>query len=319
MKKNMIALAVAAAFAAPLVAQAGPDVYGQINMTYGSTEFGTGSTDAIWTVKSIASRMGFKGSMDLDGGMKAVYKLEYGVNPDSTTNAGLTSRNQYLGLSADWGTVLIGYHDTPTKMSQGKFDQFNDGDGDIVGAVKIAKGDLRVGNVLAFVSPKYDAFSFIAAAVAGETAANNGPADTISVAGMYNANNLYVGLGYDSYASDDALLRLTATYKMDAIMVGAMYEMYDANGGSVGDQDMYAVSGAYTMGKNKLKAQYVAATEKGPASTGDADKYSFSLGVDHKLGDKTTGYAMYNRAQDNNGSAANTDNTFYGVGLLHKF
>jgi len=318
MKKNMIALAVAAAFAAPLVAQAGPDVYGQINMTYGSTDNGT---DAIWTVKSIASRMGFKGSADLEGGMKAVYKLEYGVNPDSTTNAGLSSRNQYLGLSADWGTVLIGRHDTPTKMSQGKFDQFNDGDGDIVGAVGIAKGDLRVGNVLAFVSPKYDAFSFIAAAVAGETAANNGPADTISVAGMYEANNLYVGLGYDSMASKDTLLRLTATYKMDAIMVGGIYEMYDANGGSAGDQDMYGVSGAYTMGKNKLKAQYIAATEKGTVATNgkDADKYSFSLGVDHKLGDKTTGYAMYNRAQDNNGSAPNTDNTFYGVGLLHKF
>ncbi|MDX1353157.1 MAG: porin, partial [Thiomicrorhabdus sp.] len=124
MKKNIIALAVASAIAAPVAMADAPVVYGQINVAIDSVkDEGMRTTDRD-------SRLGVKGSEDLGNGLKAIYKMEFGVSIDDDANKGtLTNRNQYVGLSGGFGTILMGRHDTPTKMIQAK-DLFNDGHAD---------------------------------------------------------------------------------------------------------------------------------------------------------------------------------------------
>jgi predicted porin len=58
-----------------------------------------------------ASRLGFKGSEDLGGGLKAVFNLESGLAPDTGTvlqNGRLFGRKAYVGLSGNWGNLLLG-------------------------------------------------------------------------------------------------------------------------------------------------------------------------------------------------------------------
>ena len=147
MNKKILALAVSAALVAPLLAHAdAPIVYGQLNLHYGTVKkeapTGTTTTDN-WQFGSYDSRLGFKGERDFGNGLIGVYKIEFGVSPDATTVNGLSGRNTYAGLKGGWGELRFGRHDTPLKMSQGKFDQFGDSDGDFKHAGKIGRASCR--------------------------------------------------------------------------------------------------------------------------------------------------------------------------------
>jgi predicted porin len=157
MKKNIIALAVASAIAAPVAMADAPVVYGKFNVNINSvTEKGNGVNDT-------ASRLGIKGSEDLGNGLKAIYKYEMSV--DLEGSGGIGNRNQYLGLAGGFGTVLIGQHDSPMKMAQ-PTDTFNDGaaDNSKLGMGEGGKtGEIRATEVLAYVSPSFGGVKLILA------------------------------------------------------------------------------------------------------------------------------------------------------------
>jgi predicted porin len=174
MKKNLLALAVAGAFAAPAAALAQGSfvqIYGTLNADFqgassengaplpigiGAAGFGAnygitggasaatgvivrptgvnsqaaGVRDAAFTeiasqagLSSNSSNIGFRGSEDLGGNLKAIFQIESSINLD--TGAGnLGGRNTNLGLSGGWGTVFYGQWDTPYKFITLKTDPF---------------------------------------------------------------------------------------------------------------------------------------------------------------------------------------------------
>jgi predicted porin len=174
MKKNLLALAVAGAFAAPAAALAQGSfvqIYGTINadvqaakaengepLPIGVGPLGFGSNygitggftpangfairpvgvnsqalavrDAAFTqianqagVSSNSSNIGFRGSEDLGGGLKAIFQIESAINID-TGSGNLGGRNSNVGLSSNWGTVFYGNWDTPYKFIHQKADPF---------------------------------------------------------------------------------------------------------------------------------------------------------------------------------------------------
>lgn len=65
---------------------------------------------------SLASRLGFRGTEDLGGNLKAIFLLESGFSPDQgTLNQGgrMFGRQAYVGLQGDWGTLTIGRQYAP--------------------------------------------------------------------------------------------------------------------------------------------------------------------------------------------------------------
>ena len=212
MKKNLIALAVASAIAAPVAFADAPVVYGQVNMALQQTSAkiaGTSVDNDGTSVDDVASRLGIKGSEDLGNGLKAVYKMEFSVPVGSSSTIG--NRNQYVGLAGGFGTVLMGRHDTPTKMIQGA-DLFNDGvadNGAMAGGLgAFGKGmENRVNNVLAYVSPSFSGVKLIAAFVPKETGGDgteeSSLTDLMSFGLTYGSakKGLYLAAGMDM-ASD---------------------------------------------------------------------------------------------------------------------
>ena len=69
-------------------------------------------------VSSNASNIGFRGSEDLGGGLKAIFQLESAINLEAG-NGGLGSRNSNVGLAGNWGTIFYGIWDTPYKNVTG--------------------------------------------------------------------------------------------------------------------------------------------------------------------------------------------------------
>ncbi len=328
MKKRFLAIAIAAGLVSPLAANAEAEIFGKVNLSVGTVDEGTGGADNF-QVRSHASRLGFKGSEDLGNGLTAKFHLEYGVNPDDTTNAGLTSRNQFLGLAGDFGEVRVGNHDTPLKISQGKFDQFGDMDGDFTNAMSGTHGDHRVTNAIAYIKG-FGSFTFAGAIVPGEgsgtsgTGAGDGIADTTSLALMYSEGPLYVGVAIDSYddtgAGVAALLgfedrtRITATYTMGTMQFGLMLQSSGAPSGGA-DEDYTGFSFGMGMGKNKVKFQYGMAEvdNNGPEGT------LMSIGYDWGLSKRTTAYVSYNDYEQETGSTTTAEMTTMVAGMIHKF
>lgn len=57
------------------------------------------------------SRLGFRGSEDLGGGLKAVFTLEGGINADTGTSgqgSRMWGRQAFVGLAGDWGQLTAG-------------------------------------------------------------------------------------------------------------------------------------------------------------------------------------------------------------------
>lgn len=118
MKKKFISLAVLSTCAAPVFAQSSVTLYGVIDegLNYTNNQQTTpGNSSHVWEMESgfaQGSRWGLKGSEDLGGGLKAVFRLENGFNLNSgALNQGgrMFGRQAYVGLSQDqYGTVTLG-------------------------------------------------------------------------------------------------------------------------------------------------------------------------------------------------------------------
>jgi predicted porin len=162
---------------------------------------------------SRANRVGVKGSEDLGNGLKAIYQVEFGVNLSDTNNNvasgsdAFTYRNTFVGLAGDWGTFLVGRHDTPLKISTGKLDLFSDTMADYNGTVGF--DDNRTDNTVAYISPSFSGFSLAAAVIApggtefgGQNINADSLAEAYSIAAIFNNGPFYASAAYESISSE---------------------------------------------------------------------------------------------------------------------
>ena len=188
-------------------------VYGKINVTAQSSDEGDGSFTEL---KSNNSRFGIKGDYALEDGLQVVYTLEWQVDvADLGGSDNIKSRNQYLGLKGDFGTVLLGRNDTMLKQSQGGVDLFNDYEADLKG---LWKGENRLSNTVTYVTPAFDQFSFgVTYVAAGSTEGEDG----ISAAVFYGDKSLKKSNWFASVATDKDIngydtTRATVQTKLEA-------------------------------------------------------------------------------------------------------
>lgn len=96
-------------------AQSNVTIYGIVDTGVEYATNADAAGNSVWRMPTLTgtlpSRIGFKGSEDLGGGMKAVFALENGFGPDNGTlgQAGrLFGRQAYVGLDTPYGTFTFG-------------------------------------------------------------------------------------------------------------------------------------------------------------------------------------------------------------------
>lgn len=325
MKKSLIALAVAGAFAAPaFAATSNVDVYGIMNIAIQDTD--QSGVDA--SIEDNVSRIGFKGSEDLGGGLKAIWQIESGINV-TTGSTTLASRNSFVGLAGGFGTVLAGRHDTPYKLGTVKLDIFGDtiadynsgaNNGGLDNVDLIDKThDHRNGQALAYISPTFSGFHVGAAVVMADEAANanNGKTiDATSITAIYENGPLFLSLSHqDVKALKSKALKFGAGYAFGDTKVGFVYEDLN-NATSTGhvsganDRDSWLVNVAHAMGPITLKAQYGQVDEGA-----SVDQDLWAIGADYNLSKRTAVYFVYGNGDDDAGS----DAAGWNLGVKHSF
>ena len=349
MNKKLLPLAVAAAIATPMVAQAADvTTYGKLHVSIDDRQDDSNATDG-WDVVSRASRIGFKGVEDLGGGLKAIWKLEFQIamaDADGSVggesgNTLVKSRNMYVGFAGGWGTFLYGRHDTPFKISTGRLDKFVDTLADYNGPLGPGFQDIRADNAIAYISPSFAGLTIAAAIVpAGNTTLSrnsttvldtsgqpvtidqgpqgnpdsDGLADTYSIALMYSNGPLYAAAAYETL--DQELLSTTATDSADKWRLGAGFTLGAFDVGLIYEdqQDVatiWQIQASFAMGNNVIKAAY---GEHDFDNAGTDDSYA--VGLDHNFSKRTKAYILY-AATDKD--IANTDLSGFSFGIVHKF
>jgi predicted porin len=156
MKKSLIALAVMAA-AGAASAQSSVTLFGIVDATYQNlrSDGAAGTSNKLSRLHNSgynSSRLGFRGTEDLGGGMSASFWLEAGVNNDDGTGAATSSTNRAIGafnattganaavrsgtqgltfnrrstvsLAGGWGELRLGRDYVPSFWNHTVFDPF---------------------------------------------------------------------------------------------------------------------------------------------------------------------------------------------------
>ncbi|HEX7970614.1 MAG TPA: porin [Thiobacillus sp.] len=360
MKKSLIALAVAGAVSAPaFAATSNVDVYGVLNMGVFRVDSDVTGKDNSTSIVSNASRLGFKGSEDLGGGLAAIWQIESLIVADGSATSTLANRNTFLGLKGGFGTVLAGIHDTPMKLLGRKLDNFGDTMADsrnLLGATYSGGAsafDLRTKNTIAYVSPDFSGLTAAVAYIADHQAGVVTPTecatgldcntnDAWSAAVNYDNGPLMLGAGYEkqnistgaTVTQSRKMWRVIGGYSFGGAKLGALYEDGSADTGlAAADRKAWGLFGNYAMGAVTLKANYLKVDEASNTSNTGAKQYT--VGADYSLSKRTTAYALYAKVKNdsgaafglgNNSSASNTtvgnvgaDPSVFGVGLKHSF
>ena len=328
--KKVAMTVIAIAALAPLTASAEATLYGKIRLFAAEHDDGAAKQ---WELSSESSRFGFKGRSDLESDLDLIYQLEYEVDPavgsgigvkkDGAGDEEVKARNQFIGLSGGFGTVVMGRHDTPLKKSQGKVDVFSDYEE--ADMKRVISGENRVSGIVYYKTPNLGGVEFHAAIVPGQGGDFDGDgqneeglADATSLSVSYKQGPLYLALAHDTdiqgnaAAAESKVTRLSAQYKMDAVRLGALYQIEELAGV---DFDGYLLSAGLKLADPiELKLQHV--LRKADTVGSPQDEQS-TLGVDYALGGNTTATAYITNREEEIGGRGELD--LYGVGLMHNF
>lgn len=308
MKKSLLALVIASLL--PAAAFADVTVYGKANVSLQNADEEVSGSKV--ELVSNASRIGLKGSEEVNSSLKVIYQFEYQTEVDDGTNGSQTfgQRNIFIGLQGSAGTIMGGHFDTPTKVAQEKVDLFNDLEGDIT---QIFKGEIRASNIVQYVTPaSWGAFTSSVAYVTKET---DGVDNGVSVSVAYNTPVVYVAVAVDQDVEAEGvdLVRAVARVVFGPVQLGVLAEQYE-NDNTGADEDGAFVSALWNLNdKWALKGQY------GQSDVKMADGESASIGLDYKMTKAATLYSYVTNVENELMAAAERDDTYVGVGIDFKF
>ena len=327
MNKSLIALAVAGVFATS-AAMADVSIYGQANVSYDFVD-NDGHRDSNG-VGSNASRLGFKGSEALGGGLSAIWQVESQIaigngagpydNPGSQT--GLGFRDTFAGLKGEqWGSLRLGRMDTPYKLATRRMDMFHNTIADNRSLMGIGH-DVRTNNTIDYTSAGYSGFK-LAASYFGDQQGTapqstssffgmntiNNTNEGYSIAGMFDSGPFYATAAYQSNSNGPApanpsrnsdAWKAALGYTVDQFAINGIYEKISDKYLS-GDTTSWHLSGRFNLSPaDAIKASYTDLDNhiSGAPNTGAKQ---FTIGYDHKMSIRTTMYALWTKLDNDQG------------------
>ena len=253
----------------------------------------------------------------MKNGLTGIYQIEYQVDiTDDNKEADFDQRNSFVGLKGNFGTLKLGTHDTPLKLSQLKADLFNDLKGDIKNTTD---GENRIGSFFGYDSPVFGGGVSISVGVGK---GKDDGVDGTDLDGEFGSN-LSVSLKYDIdvikfvIATEKASIkgydhnRLGMMIPAGPVTIGLIHTTTESTVGNSKDYDAttLSVAGKVADGKGKVKFQY-------GTSDKSAGLSQTQIGYDHKLFKNFKILAYHTvRSQD----AVNSDDAHTGLGIEYKF
>jgi predicted porin len=355
MKKSLIALAVLAA-AGAASAQSSVTLFGIVDATLA---FGNGSiADRTRLTNSgyNSSRLGFRGTEDLGGGMSASFWLEATANNDDGTGAATNVNNQATGgalagmngsqgltfnrrstvsLAGGWGEVRLGRDYTPQFWNLTVFDPFGTngvGTNQMLNSIITGVTAVRASNSMGYFLPgNLGGFYGQVQYYVGENLDNVGVTEDdgkgIGLRVGYAAGpfNVALALSRTDYAAGDVRQsNLGGQWDFGVAKLMAQFSRdragtVDGRGGLIG--------ALFPIGAGEIRLAY--STYRTDVAVGtDPRTRKLAIGYVHNLSKRTAVYTTYARVRNNStaNQALNASATGFGAsssgldfGIRHSF
>src|SRR5574343_1036461 len=314
MKKQFALSLLAAVCVAPAFAQSSVPAYGRLNVTLESRKTGDTTNNAL---QNSSSRLGFKGTEDLGGGLKAGFQIETGFNPATGAAAGtFWGRQSEINLSGSFGMIRLGNFTSEAYFATADYISMHNHDTG-VSEDKLYGANIGGSNKVAYRTP---AFSGLVAELAVREGNVGGGERGYDFAVNYDKGPLHLGLGADKLG-DSKQFAVRGLYELGAITVGGYYQR-DTDTSGAGSRNNFRLAGMYAMGANELHLNVGKAGEVGGADGTGATQ--LTLGVNHNLSKRTKVYGFWTKVNNNSNAAyasgaAGADVSSLALGVRHNF
>lgn len=288
----------------------GITIYGRLDVAVESNNDGDVKRTAL---HNYSSRLGFRGERKFNDTFSGIMQIETGVAPDDNANSGtLASRNSFVGLKGQFGTVIAGKHDMPFKSLEGggAVSQLwgNADTPDVIlngkGTGRTIKDNIfglgtRQTNVLQYWSPKFSNVSIKLAYSPDEVNGASGTTKSTNLGGSieFDDGTWNAGIAMEKQSNKTAAgqdlsgTKATAGYKFDQGTVGVGYSTI--NNGAGKKTKNWVITGSYNVGPTILKANYGQSSES--ASGANDGIKMFGLELDYPIDKFTTVYTYYTK------------------------
>jgi predicted porin len=346
MKKSLIALAVLAA-AGTASAQSSVTLFGIVDATVQHTSNKGGAKVTRLTNSGYnSSRLGFRGTEDLGGGMSASFWLEAGLSNDDGQGAATNSNNQASGVGAavagrqgltfnrrstvslagGWGELRLGRDYTPQFWNLTVFDPFGtNGSGTTVQLDAIITGvtSVRASNTIGYFLPgNLGGFygqvqHYRGENVSGTATSSDGNGNGLRVGYAAGPLNVALGLSRTKYAAGNVSQNnIGAQYDFGvAKLMGSISR--DKNDGLVAggaDGKGWLIGTSVPVGAGEIRAAFSQYTVDLPA-VADPRARKLAVGYVHNLSKRTAVYTTYARVRNSNGAAIAVNNAAGAPGI----
>lgn len=345
MKKTLISLAIAGL---PLVAMADVTLYGNIKMGVETSMVDSAYSDGEvnrTNIDDLGSYIGFKGTEDLGGDLKAMWQVETRLSIDSATNGANgqsfgTLRDSFVGLeSASFGSLQVGVLSNFANQEQGVLDIWEYAQATL-GLATYTQTQKRYDHAVRYMTPVMSGFQGFVQYGQQEAQAGQLVTDTAYVdqanralnAGFsYSIANVKMTYGYedinyteiagDFYGVDNFNHMAEVVYSANGLMMGVGYndQKFENDAVDVHTKQV-AFSASYDVGNFTPKFSYV-------HGFGDVDFNQYVVGADYNLSKRTVvglQYGLINQDAVEQyvpgfSDVAVSDQQSVGVNVVHKF
>lgn len=291
MNKKLLAALPLMAFGSVAFAQSSVTLFGTVDQAITYID-GRDNWSGLQSGGNMDSMIGFRGTEDLGGGLKAQFWLESGILADQGTGdsgGGLDfKRRATVGLLGNFGEIRLGRDESASYRAMKGFDVFNNAG---IGGTKMWSDGFnstapfydakRKDNMVSYYSPNWGGFNFGGSYAFGEKTNSGNTSDGLK-RGAYGG----LALGYNNGAWNAALTAeqqngIIVPLGTPAVDVDFKERAYSAGVGY--DFGRMKVSGAYRQ--NRLKSD----------TTGSLKGNTYMLGVAAPVGAAGVVKASYNR------------------------
>ncbi|MEO8296523.1 MAG: porin [Burkholderiales bacterium] len=324
---SALALFSLSVLAGAVHAQSNIKIYGTIDTAIGQYQLaGANKIKAVGTGDMVTSFIGFSGSEDLGGGLKATFALESFLRSDSGEAGRFNGDNFWaraanVGLTGSFGSLKVGRTTNLTFLSALLFNSFGDSFGfsptiiqrfiDARGAAASIQGDTGWSNSVTYSSPSFGGFSAAAQVAAAEgNGKQNTGAHALYFGGPFSATVSWQSVGVGLGGQKETTTGVGAAYDFGPVKLYGQYTDIDdkASVSKVKISNLSLSAPVGPMGK------FMAAWGQSKISGGSTHTTT-SIGYDHMLSKRTDIYAVY---MNDKVTSLKTGNTM-AVGLKHNF
>jgi predicted porin len=260
----------------------------------GSSNYAAGREFKMAQDSKVPTRLVFRGTEDVGGGMSALFLLDKGFNiDDGTETLGGAFRESYVGLRGNFGTVTVGRQFHPLFNVRDDYDPTADSSN------LMATAAFRMNNSIMYRTPSADGFFAKLAYGLGEVPGNAAASRALGAYLAYDKGPISAKLGHNNLNDAQGVRSAKNTLLAGSYNFGMAtgFLSYGINKGAV-------VSGNYSaadntdmllgvrapFGANTLAATFIRKNDKTAA---DADADQIQLYYAYSLSKRTVLYSIF--------------------------